>query len=296
MRDVLDACWRAAAYCLHWRVIALSFVPLLLLGGVAFGLAYFYWEAAIDGVRATFESWELLSPLFLWLDSIGAAGFRSFLAPLVVVLLATPVIVVLSLLSVALLMTPAMVSLVAKRRFADLEKRRGGSFFGSVLLGIGTTLLALLAVVVSIPMWFVPPLVLIIPPLIWGWLTYRLMSYDVLSEHASKEERQALMQRHRGLLMGMGVIAGYLSTAPSLVWVSGAVTLILAPFLMLVAIWIYTLVFAFSALWFAHFALASLATLRREREIVLRDTPAPVEAPLPAAPGIDPRPVPPSTL
>ena len=35
-----------------------------------------------------------------------------------------------------------------------------------------------------------------------------------------------------------------------------------------VAIWIYTLVFAFSALWFAHFALAALQALRREREAV----------------------------
>jgi hypothetical protein len=31
-----------------------------------------------------------------------------------------------------------------------------------------------------------------------------------------------------------------------------------------VAIWIYTLVFAFSSLWFAHFALAALHEMRQE--------------------------------
>jgi len=31
-------------------------------------------------------------------------------------------------------------------------------------------------------------------------------------------------------------------------------------------VWIYTLVFAFSALWFAHFALAALQALRADRE------------------------------
>jgi hypothetical protein len=284
MRELFDAGWRAAAYCLHWRVVVLSFFPLLLVGGLAFGLSWFYWEPAIDSVRQSLEAWELVNPLFRWLDSIGAAGFRAFLPPLIVVLVATPVIVVLSLLAVQVAMTPAMVSLVAQRRFPALEKRRGGSFIGGVLLGLGTTVLALLALFVTVPLWFIPPLVLVIPPLIWGWLAYRLMSYDVLSDHASKEERRELMRRHRSTLIGMGVLSGYLGTAPSMVWVTGAATLILAPFLMLVAIWIYTLVFVFSGLWFAHYGLAALERLRREQDIVLRDPlpPAPVEPALPA--------------
>jgi hypothetical protein len=38
-----------------------------------------------------------------------------------------------------------------------------------------------------------------------------------------------------------------------------------AAFVVLVplAVWLYTLVFAFSSLWFSHFALAALAELRR---------------------------------
>jgi hypothetical protein len=41
------------------------------------------------------------------------------------------------------------------------------------------------------------------------------------------------------------------------------------------AIWIYTLVFAFSSLWFAHYALAALQDLRREP----LTSPSPTEAP-----------------
>jgi hypothetical protein len=69
-------------------------------------------------------------------------------------------------------------------------------------------------------------------------------------------------------LLGMGVLTGYLGAAPSLVWASGAIAIVFAPVLVPVAIWIYTLVFAFSALWFAHFTLAALQSLRREREAV----------------------------
>jgi hypothetical protein len=104
-----------------------------------------------------------------------------------------------------------------------------------------------------------------LPPLIWGWLTYRVMSFDALAEHASPEERAALIRAHRVPLLCIGVLCGYLGAAPSIVWASGL--LFAAAFFVLVpiAIWIYTLVFAFSALWFAHYCLDALAQLRARR-------------------------------
>jgi hypothetical protein len=66
----------------------------------------------------------------------------------------------------------------------------------------------------------------------------------------------------------MGILTGYLGAAPSLVWASGALVIVFAPVLVPLAVWIYTLVFAFSALWFAHYALSALQALRAEREAV----------------------------
>jgi hypothetical protein len=278
MNQLLDAFWRAAAYCLHPRVILLSFLPLLIAGGLAALLGYFYWEETLAGLRATLESWALLEALLRWLDGIGAQGFRSVLAPLIVVALAIPVIVVLSLLLVALLMTPAVVTLVAQRRFANLERRRGASFLTSVTWSLGCTLVALLALVVSIPFWFVPPLILVLPPLIWGWLTYRVMSFDALAEHAAADERKTLMREHRWPLVAMGVITGYLGAAPSLLWAASAAFLIFAPVLVVVAVWLYTLVFAFSTLWFTHYLLAALHALRLAAHKL-------AELPAPALPG-----------
>lgn len=264
MKLLLDSFWRAAAYCLHPRVIALSVMPLVLMSLLALGAGYFYWEQAVDAVRGQIEAWALLGSLFDWLAGIGLPNLKSVLAPLVVVFMATPVIVVLSLLAVAVLMTPSMLSLVAERRFPQLERLRGGSVVGAVFGALAATLLALVVLVLSVPLWFVPPLVLILPPLIWGWLTYRVMSYDVLADHASAAERQALMRQHRPQLLAMGVISGYLGAAPSLVWASGVLFLALAPVLVPLAVWVYTLVFAFSSLWFAHYALAALQQLRAQ--------------------------------
>jgi MFS family permease len=188
---------------------------------------------------------------------------KSVIAPLLVIFAVTPLIALVSLLLVSMMMTPAITALVAERRFPDLQRKKGGSLLFGLFWSLGSSLLALLAMVASMPLWLVPPLILILPPLIWGWLTYRVMSFDVLAEHASATERREIFKRHRVWLLGIGIMSGFLGAAPGVVWASGA--LFAAAFVLLVplAIWIYTLVFAFSSLWFAHYALSALAELRR---------------------------------
>jgi hypothetical protein len=198
------------------------------------------------------------------LEGVGLPDLKAVVAPLVVIFLITPVVVVVCLVLVSWLMTPALSRMVAQRRFAGLELKHGGSLLAGLGWTLWSVLLALGALLITLPMWLVPPLAMLLPALIWGWLTYRIMAFDVLAEFASASERQTLLSRHRMSLLGMGVITGMMGAAPSLVWASGA--LVVAAFVILVplAIWIYTLVFAFSSLWFAHFGLAALHALREE--------------------------------
>ncbi|HEY2256319.1 MAG TPA: EI24 domain-containing protein [Variovorax sp.] len=274
MRLLLDSFWRAVAYCLHPRVILLSLLPLALMAVLSAVLGYFYWDAAVTWTRNLLEAWPLLSSFWGWIGRFFPGSVTAALAPMVVVVAATPLIVVVSLLIVAGFMAPALTRLVVERRFPTLERKKGSSFFGSMARSLGLTLLALIALVVSMPLWLIPPLVLILPPLIWGWLTYRVMSFEALAEHASPDERDALLRAHRLPLLGIGVLCGYLGAAPSLVWASGL--LFAAAFFVLVplAIWIYTLVFAFSALWFSHYCLDALARLRAQRAAAAVSLPA----------------------
>ncbi len=289
---MFDAFWRAVAYCLHPRVIALSFLPLVLMVVLSFALGYFFWDGAVLAVTTWFEAFDLVQALLGWLDRMGLGSLRAVFAPLIVLVLATPAIVLICLLLVAMFMTPAMVDLVGQRRFPQLQKLRGGSWLVGVVWSLGSTLLALIALVLSMPMWLVPPLVLILPPLIWGWLTYRVFAFDALAAHASADERRELMRDHRGVLLTMGILSGYLGAAPSLLWASGAMFIALAPLLVPIAIWIYTLVFAFASLWFAHYLLQALQRLRAAASVVA-PAPAPAEARL--EPVLDPLPLPPGT-
>lgn len=259
---LLDSAWRALAYCLHPRVVWLSVLPVLLIAGGAFALGYYFWYPAQDVLAAWLHDWSLLAPLQAWLQQNGLADLLNVLVQLLILALVTPLLVLVSLLLVGVFMTPEMVKLVAKRRFPHLLAKQGGGFWDSAVWSLASTALALLVFLATIPFWVFPPFALLLPPLVWGWLSYRIFAFDALAEHADAEERKALLQQHKVQFWLMGLLCGLLGAAPSLLWASGAMFIAMAPLLVPLAVWIYALVFAFSSLWFAHYGLAALARLR----------------------------------
>lgn len=271
MKLLIDSFWRSALYCLYPRVIGLSVLPLVLIVALSGLMGYFYWDAAVTFVRGWLDASDWLDTIWRWFEGVGLGSLKTVVAPLVVIFAFTPLVVVASLLSVSFLMTPALTRMVAERRFAGLQRKHGGSLLRSLGWTFFSLVLALGALVLTLPMWLVPPLALVLPALIWGWLTYRVMAFDVLAEFASADERRTLMARHRMSFLGIGVVTGLMGAAPSLVWASGALFAAAFVILVPVAIWIYTLVFAFSSLWFAHFGLAALQALRDEPQPVTVD-------------------------
>ena len=273
MKLFMDSFWRAFAYCLHPKVIMLSLLPLILMAVIVTGLGAMYWEVAVNTVRTGLEDSAALGWAWTWLERVGLMNLKAVLAPLVIILVVTPVVMVMSLLAVSFMMTPALVNLVGSRRFPNLERKRGGTLWHSVLWTLMSVILAMTALMITLPLWWIPPLAILLPALIWGWLTYRVMTYDVLAEHATSQERVELMRRYRFQLLGMGVLTGAMGAAPSLVWASGAVFAAAFVILIPIAVWIYTLVFIFSALWFVHFLLLALSNLREEPVTILNEAP-----------------------
>jgi hypothetical protein len=261
---MLDAALRALAYCLHPRVIYLSLLPLVLAALSLGLLAWFGWTPAVAAISQALSDWGISHALLNWLDGAGLSFLRVALAPLLLVLIAVPLVIVLCLLLVAALMTPAIVRLVRTRRFPAIAMRPETPWWRALLWSAGASLTALGLFVISLPLWLMPALALVIPPLIWGWLTYRVMAFDTLVDLASPAERDELLQKHRSSLLAMGVLCGYLGAAPAALWAMGALTIALAPLMLVLSVWLYTLVFAFSSLWFAHFLLPALQRHRQQ--------------------------------
>jgi len=279
---MIDAFWRALVTLFHPRVLVWTLFPLLVMGAAVGFAAWLGWEAAVDGVRSGLQQFDLANAALQWLDSVGANSLRAMLAPIVVVALAVPVVVVGTMLLVGVFMTPVIVQIVARRRFPALERHQGARWWHSLGWSLACAVAALLALVASLPLWLVPPLALVLPPLIWGWLSYRVFAFDALADHASAEERRQLMHQHRWPLLAMGVLSGLLGAAPTLVWALGPAALILAPFFLIASVWLYTVVFAFAALWFTHFALSRLDRHRAAFAAVTTPPLGPLPAPGPS--------------
>jgi hypothetical protein len=262
MKSLFGSFWRAVAYCLHPKVLALSLFPLLVAGVATLGAGYLFWESAVATVRSTLEHWELVNSMLEWMTSMLGANFRTGIAALIVIALTIPVVVAFTLVLVGLWITPAIVTMVSGRRFPALERRHGGSWWLGVFASFGYTIGALLMVMVTLPFWLIPGLALVLPPVIWGWLTARVMGFDSLAEHASQPEREAILRAHRFPLLIMGIVCGFLCGVPSMIWTLSMQFIIFAPFIMVGVIWLYTLIFTFSALWFTHYNLGVLASLR----------------------------------
>jgi hypothetical protein len=283
MSQVLNAFVRALGHALLPRVIGMSLLPLVVMALAALGLGWLFWDGAVAAMDAALKSWTVIGWLDRQLTQDWPGGLTALLAPLLVILIAMPVIALLSLVLVSVMMTPALARLVARRRFAGLERRGGASLLGSIVWTAGAILIAIAVLLVTMPLWLIPPFALILPPLIWGWLTYRVMSFDALAEFADADERRTILRQHRWPLLVIGIISGYFGAAPSVVWASGVVFATLFVALVPLAIWIYTMVFAFSSLWFAHYGLYALQTLRAAQTPVAADTPPLIELEGPAS-------------
>ncbi|MCX4162253.1 MULTISPECIES: EI24 domain-containing protein [Paraburkholderia] len=266
MNDLLRSFGRALTSALHPRMLWMTFVPFAAATVVWGVILWFFWQTLTGVARTWLDSWSFTTTLYGLFNWLGFSSLHAVIAPFLVIALAIPLIVVSVLLLIATLSMPAVIRHLSQRQFANLEMRRGGTWYGSLAHSLFTTLICLVLLVVTLPLWLVPPFFALIPPLLWGWLTYRVMTYDALALHASADERRALIRRYRLPLLLIGVASGLLGSLPTLLWASSVWLIVLFPVVTAVTIWIYAFILVFSALWFGYYCLRALQRMRAEEQ------------------------------
>ena len=250
---------------MHPRMLWLSLRPFLIVSILWGCLIWLTWTPALAVLsefltNSMFTNW--IQEGLIW---AGFENARAWIAPLFFVMLIIPLITISLLVFIAFSTVPTIVKIVVRQaHYQDLDYKRGGGLFGSLIYTLWSALICLALVMLTLPVWWVPPLVAVLPPLLWGWLTMRLMSYDVLAQHASADERDQLLEKFRWPLLCMGIASGMLGAVPTFFWATSALALVLFPLVSFVALWIYSLIFVFAALWFSHFLLDALQELRQE--------------------------------
>ena len=263
MAAVLTAYGRALASQFSARIMLLSLVPLLLSVALWGALLYTGLQPVIDWVQVLFTDYNVFGASAGVLGMSGLGMLKTVAVPLVAMLLLLPLMILTSLLFMGLAAMPAIGRHVGTRQFAGLEMKQGGSLLGSLGLSLGSVLLFVLLWILTLPLYVFPPLALAAQVALWGWLTARVMSYDALAAYASFDERRALMHRHRWPLLAIGMVSGAAGALPGIVWVGGAlISVVLFPFLAMLSIWIYLVIFIFTGLWFQYYCLQALRELR----------------------------------
>jgi hypothetical protein len=285
MRSVLISLGRAILSQLHIKMLLLTLVPFLLSVGIWGALLWLGYQPMVDWLHASFvdNGWfAIADDVLSWL---GLGAIKTIIVPLIAMWVLLPLMILTALIFVGTVAMPAIVRHVGSRQYPELEKRRGGSLWGTLWISTYCFVIFVVLWLVTLPLSAIPPLTFLIQPLLWGWLTYKVMAYDALAEHASQQEYRDLMRRHRWQLLSIGTIAGFMGAAPTLLWLSGAFLTVLIPPLAAGAIWLYVLVFVFTGLWFEHYCLEALAQARSAgADGAVMDVPAqPVRPPRPDA-------------
>jgi hypothetical protein len=262
MTPLFTSLFRALFSQLHIRMLMLTLLPLVIGLGLWGLLLWQGLQPLIDQIHQWFSQYSLFQSVGSTLDAWGLSAIRSVMVPLLAMWLLLPLMILSALVLVSALAMPAIGRHVATHHYPQLEMRQGGSFAGSVWVSVSSFILFLVIWLLTLPLNLVPLFALFIQPLLWGWLTSRVMAYDALADFADHEERRALLARQRWPLLAIGVATGSLGAIPGLLWLGGVISVILFPLLAALAIWLYLLVLVFSGLWFQHYCLDALARLR----------------------------------
>ncbi len=272
LQAVLRSWGRAFTAQFSPKILLLSIVPLILSLLLWGGLMWWRMQSILDFFQSYYTNHEAGSSAAQLLNSLGLLTLKTVIVPLVTMWALLPAMIMSCILFIGLIVMPAVARIVSKKDFPNLERRQGGSFLGSLGFSLFTFFLFTVLWVITLPLMFFPPIYVFVQPLLWGWLTYRIMAYDALALHADAEERQTLFTQHRASFLLMGLIAGWFGTLPGALWLGGAMSVAYVaffPFFVSVAIWLYLVIFIYTGCWFQYYCLQALQDLRSKTQVVV---------------------------
>ena len=265
MRSIVASFGRALLSQLRFRMLMLTALPFILSVLIWGVVLWFCLQPLTNWLQQYFVAHDYFRTAGHMLDAIGMGAIKTILVPLIAMWALLPLMIVTALIFVGVMAMPAVARHVGNRHYPRLEARQGGSFLGSLWTSASSFAVFVVLWLATLPLSLFPPLTFVIQPLLWAWLTYRVMAYDALSDHADAQERRTLLRMHRWQLLLIGAITGAIGALPTLLWLGGPLSFIFFPLVAAVAIWLYVLVFVFTGLWFQHYCLDAL-TRHRARQ------------------------------
>jgi CysZ protein len=210
MSTALAALGRALADLRQPRVLALALLPPLAAIVVWIALA---WVLADDWARWVAD-WIATTPWLTWVREWGLSSVFVWGSGIAAIALLLPIMLVTAVLVTELVAMPVIVPLVARRDYPGLAEKKGGTIAGSIWNAVAAVTVFAVLWLFSLPLWFTGIGALVLPPLISAWFNQRMFRYDALADHASSEERRAVLRATRGRLFTLGLLLALMYYIP----------------------------------------------------------------------------------
>jgi CysZ protein len=211
MNEIARALAFAFGNLLHPRMLWLMLWPVLVALALWGTVVLVFWVELAAWLAGVIHDWLTTGWFALQWE---VKDLALIAAKAMIVILLVPLVQLTALLILSSFGMPAMVEHVASRSYASLERRRGGSLAGSLWNGLVALAGMSVLFVVSIPLWFFPPLWPVIPVAIVGWVNQRVLRYDALAEHATAAEMRQVFAGRRGTMYVLGVVLALLAYVP----------------------------------------------------------------------------------
>jgi hypothetical protein len=239
---VVQALQRALMSQCHPTMLFAMLLPFLIALTGAFLLMWLFWTPLTEWLRAETAQWQMVNRADEWMGAVGLFSLKLYLVPIMATAILLPLSGVLGLAIAAVFVMPLVLRHVERHYYVNLAHL--GKYPTTVSVWNALWVSAVFAVgwLVTLPLWLVPPMGLVLSVFWWAFAFSRMMRVDAIVEHASPLERKLLLRRHNMRFWIMGIICALLNLLPP-AWVVLPV---------------------FSALFYAHYSLQALQTLRNE--------------------------------
>lgn len=245
MTEITRALARAVASLAQPKMLFLMIWPIALALIVWTVLAIFFGAQTVAWLQGYLTDSAVGAWASGWFPFDVVAAVLSWVALLVMFV---PLVLVTATLIIAVVAMPTMVNHVAATHYPTLERRRGGTFAGSLWNAVLALAVFLVFSLLLLPLWFVPLFWPVLPVLLFAYFNQRVFRYDALGDHASAEEMRELFRRHGMSLYLLGIALSLLAHIP-----------LIGFFIPVIA-----------GLAFIHYGLERLAELRRSPIVVAR--------------------------
>lgn len=238
---VSQAFWRAARSQLHPSMIFALFLPVIVTIVLFSILLWFGFTPLNEWLIAQFDQSALSSYADPWVGVAGLLWLKSWLIPFISLFMLLPLAGIAGLAVTAVWIMPWVLSHLSARNYPDVQALGRHATLLSVWNAIWVSVVFLVGWLITLPLWFIPPLGLILSVFWWTFAFTKMMRIDALVDHASPTERKTiLLQRNRGFWI-IGLICALVNLFPPA--------------------WIFLPVF--SGLVFAHYSFQAIRDLRQ---------------------------------